>query len=503
MRFPCLWLIGFLLLVHNLPQVVCAYSVRFHPLPQDASLKLNQIERLLDIQFEDALLAREIKRRGIAFKVDERLIERLLKRGLGTQAKLALWLHEETKAYAAFAQESSDLAKRLTLAQSFLKQYPQSEHAAFVGTEIKRLEYENLRAGFQTFSLAPDAHNLNQLIQTGQSFLLNMPESDQTGTVVTWLALATARGTLAGFYQNLEQGQNWAKQAINWLNRSTEAQDNKEFSAAHRLRSLAELHRAQALYLLRQPDPDPERGLLLLSRAVQAEPTGVGTEPLTFWLQAMVREISYQQQLKGFSNGEPSSPERRGACAKLIGIKELLVEDYTHVVTMSKGPKDQPLREEAAATLKKLLSASSPCDAPPGAPDKDRAAIQSAPIAQQRARKVKPDTPKLRTIFIQSKTVYLKPNQLEAALLKRPEFQSGDWRIIRNQKAADYVVEISLPFMTWNWSFEVTQPATTALLATGKVREATAGMAVPRLAEALHTILQQLRAAEIAAKGGT
>jgi hypothetical protein len=285
------------------------------------------------------------------------------------------------------------------------------------------------------------------------------------------------------------------------LSRQPQGFVTKEFPPDLQLRSLAELYRAQALYLLRQQNPDPEQALLLLGRAVQADPAAVGQEPLTFWLQALARETGYQRQAQEAASRPANAPERQVVCARLEGIREKLVDDYTRVVALSADPKDRALHEEASAALKKLLNAPRPCAEPPPVNPEERAAPPPAPTPQQRARKVRPEAPKVRTIFIHSKTVYLKPNQLEAALLKRPEFQTGEWRIIRNQKEADYVVELSLPFLTWNWTYEVTQQATTALVGAGKVREATAGAAVPRLVAELLAVFKRLRAEEAASKG--
>jgi hypothetical protein len=77
-------------------------------------------------------------------------------------------------------------------------------------------------------------------------------------------------------------------------------------------------------------------------------------------------------------------------------------------------------------------------------------------------------------------------------LLKQPDFQNGGWRIIRNQKEADLVVEINLPFLSWNWMFEVTQPATATLLATGNVARGAGHAAVPRFGRAVERGLQAL-----------
>src|SRR5205085_3512754 len=145
---------------------------------------------------------------------------------------------------------------------------------------------------------------------------------------------------------------------------------------------------------------------------------------------------------------------RQAICAGLSGIRERLVEDYTRVVALSADAKGRSLQDEANLALKKLLNSPPPCTEPTANPTELK--NPPAPATSKRARKVKPDEPKLRTIFISSKTTFLSPRLLEDALLKQPDFQNGGWRIIRNQKEADLVVEINLPFLSWNWTFEVT-----------------------------------------------
>ncbi len=453
-------------------------------------LKLNQIERLLDIKFEDELLAREITRRGLAFRLDEHSLEKLQKRGLGEQARRALNQQEEIQAYNAFTNAADDPAKRLALGKAFLQQHPQSARASDVEAAVGKLELDAFKNNFQLFNQNPDAARLQQLLQAGPALLKQQPAVAASLTVTTLLALATAKGTLDGFYQELEQSQALVGQAIRLLGDEVAAGATRELQQELSVRALGELQRAQALYLLRQANPDPEQALVVLSKASQAAPLTVGKEARTFWLQALAREFSYQRQLKELTALSANAADRQIVCARLDGLRIKLVEDYTRVIALSAEPRERALNEEAGAALKKLVNSAPPC-----AQATPEARISPMPAAQ-RARKVTDTGPKLKTIFIRSKTVYLKPNQLEAALLKRPDFQAGEWRIIRNEKEADLVLEISLPFLSWNWTFEITQRTTAALLAAGKVREATAGVAVPRLVDEVLPGLAQIRLQE-------
>lgn len=456
----------------------------------EAPLKLNQIERLLEIKFEDELLAREINRRGMAFRLDERILERLLKRGLGEQARRALHQQEEAQAYTAYAATTDDVPKRLMLGKAFLQQHPQSNRAAEVSAEVARLELEAFKNSFQLFNATPDNTKLQQLLQSGRLLLSRQSDVAVSLTVTTLLALATATGTLEGFYQDLEPSQILVGQALRLLTGEVVAVDARALQQELSVRALGELKRAQALFLLRQTNSDPEQALSVLSSAIQLAPLTVGREARTFWLQALARELSYQRQLAEFVTISAGAAEKQTGCKRLEEVRAKLVDDYTRVIALSTEPKEKGLHDEAGTALKKLVNSPTPCSLA-------TSTASPPPMPQaHRARKIQNTSPKLRTIFIRSKTVYLRPNQLEAALLKRPDFQTGEWRITRNEKDADLVMEITLPFLSWNWTYEITQRSNLALLATGKVREATAGAAIPRLLDQVMSSLKQIRLIE-------
>jgi len=63
----------------------------------------------------------------------------------------------------------------------------------------------------------------------------------------------------------------------------------------------------------------------------------------------------------------------------------------------------------------------------------------------------------------------------------------------KNEKEADLVVAVTLPFMSWTWNYTVTHVKTNTLLAKGSVGGVTAGAAAPKLAAALVASLQSLR----------
>src|SRR5215217_1008540 len=89
----------------------------------DRPLNLNQVEQLLESKIEDEIIAREIRKLGIAFRVDSALLDRLLKLGAGTQTRQALQHWEERAAYAEFSNEKNP-ARRLSLGKEFVQKHP-------------------------------------------------------------------------------------------------------------------------------------------------------------------------------------------------------------------------------------------------------------------------------------------------------------------------------------------------------------------------------------------
>ncbi|HZF41162.1 MAG TPA: hypothetical protein VE715_20225, partial [Blastocatellia bacterium] len=139
------------------------------------------------------------------------------------------------------------------------------------------------------------------------------------------------------------------------------------------------------------------------------------------------------------------------------------------------GAQQRPLALVEGYQSDELTLATSEGGAPPAKPD---------PAEMIRAA---------RTIHVRSKTIYLKPKLLEDELLKQPDFQALGLKFVPDAKDADLVVELTLPFLTWTWTYVVTNQASNIQLANGKIREITAGLASPKLAKDLASRLQELR----------
>ncbi|HEY8459022.1 MAG TPA: hypothetical protein VIM99_01505, partial [Blastocatellia bacterium] len=98
-----------------------------------------------------------------------------------------------------------------------------------------------------------------------------------------------------------------------------------------------------------------------------------------------------------------------------------------------------------------------------------------------------------RTIHVFSDTIYLKKKLLEDELLKQPDFQALGLKIVQDAKDADLTVKVTLPFLSWTWTYVVTHQASATRLASGKIRELTGGLASPKLAKDMSARLQSLR----------
>jgi hypothetical protein len=75
-----------------------------------------------------------------------------------------------------------------------------------------------------------------------------------------------------------------------------------------------------------------------------------------------------------------------------------------------------------------------------------------------------------RTIFVNSKTVFVKHSEVENALRKRPEFQAWGMVITRDEGQADLVIEIERKVFTKRFVFTVIEPRALVVVTSGKAR---------------------------------
>ena len=97
-----------------------------------------------------------------------------------------------------------------------------------------------------------------------------------------------------------------------------------------------------------------------------------------------------------------------------------------------------------------------------------------------------------KTIFVESHTIYLKGNHLQDALYTRPELREWGVRLVDDRQKADLYVDVTRPFLTFDWVYKIIDNHTGTVLATGKVVAWDGPIAAPQLAS---EIVKQMRAA--------
>src|SRR5499426_2731315 len=328
-------------------------------------LTLKQVEQLIESKIDDEVIAREIRERGLAFRLPEATFEQFVKRGAGGQTRQALLLQEERAAYAAYSNEKQDPAKRLSMGKEFLRRHPRSEHAAEVASGNRRATLEIFDVAYKAFSANPDAASLDRLLATGREILGRGPDRALAAQVTSQLALATGRGMIGGFYSDLEQSRAYASQALELLKDTTPPPglDAEEY-AGLRVNSLSLLYQCQGLYLLRQRDPDPERAIDFLTKAAESKGGPSANDPNTYWLRAFARDQIYQKLIEKYQalpKGLRAGKQRQSLCAEINPIANNLIEDYARVISLSAASGSPQLHEEALAALKSLSTTDRPC----------------------------------------------------------------------------------------------------------------------------------------------
>lgn len=88
-----------------------------------------------------------------------------------------------------------------------------------------------------------------------------------------------------------------------------------------------------------------------------------------------------------------------------------------------------------------------------------------------------------KSVYVHSDTVYLKDEQLHAALAAMPAWQSAGLRLAADRASADLMVDVKRPFLTFDWNWTVRDTRSSALLASGKVTAADGPTAAMPLAQ--------------------
>ena len=98
-----------------------------------------------------------------------------------------------------------------------------------------------------------------------------------------------------------------------------------------------------------------------------------------------------------------------------------------------------------------------------------------------------------RTYFVKSDTIYMKAGTLQRALEGRADFATWGLQAVNESKNADVIIEVQLPFLTWEWKYRMIQVPAGAVLATGKVKALTEDIAAPQLAAQIAERLNEVR----------
>ncbi|MEK7406928.1 MAG: S1C family serine protease [Acidobacteriota bacterium] len=94
------------------------------------------------------------------------------------------------------------------------------------------------------------------------------------------------------------------------------------------------------------------------------------------------------------------------------------------------------------------------------------------------------------TIFVESHTIWMKGSLLQDALFVRPELREWGIRIVDDRNAADIYVDVTRPFLTWDWVYKIISTRTGSVLGTGKIIALDGPAAAPRIAmEVVNRIL--------------
>jgi len=87
-----------------------------------------------------------------------------------------------------------------------------------------------------------------------------------------------------------------------------------------------------------------------------------------------------------------------------------------------------------------------------------------------------------QSIFVESHTIWMKGNLLQDALYVRPEIREWGIRIVDDRNEADIYIDVTRPFLTYDWIFKMISPKTGMVLGTGKVTAIDGPAAAQRLA---------------------
>lgn len=127
-----------------------------------------------------------------------------------------------------------------------------------------------------------------------------------------------------------------------------------------------------------------------------------------------------------------------------------------------------------------------------------RPAVPARPTAGTSARLVNADPDQIlrsaRSILVRSRTTFFNPELLAAELRKLPEFKTWGLLIVSEDPAADLVVFVDRPVLTFDFTYSLNHPMTGIVLGSGKVTAIDGVRAGPGLARRVVNHLKGARA---------
>jgi hypothetical protein len=105
-----------------------------------------------------------------------------------------------------------------------------------------------------------------------------------------------------------------------------------------------------------------------------------------------------------------------------------------------------------------------------------------------------------RTLFIHSDTIYLKAEEMQQCVDRRPEFSAWGLSAVKTQETADVVIEVTRPFLTFDWKYNIIHRKTAVGLGSGKVVAWDGKTAAPQLTAEIIKQIQIVRPLPVGAE---
>ena len=100
-----------------------------------------------------------------------------------------------------------------------------------------------------------------------------------------------------------------------------------------------------------------------------------------------------------------------------------------------------------------------------------------------------------KTIYIVSKTVWLKPELMQESMYKEPALSAWGLVVVSDPKVADVRLTVDRAIFTWTWTYELVHQNTGIVLGTGKYNAISGGAGASKITEAVVGRIAEARGA--------